>query len=83
MTRFVRERFPARQSDVLNLYLRDQEFRELCHDFGVCATEIERLESSPATGASQRIGQLQELLDELEADIAERLNAPLTKPRRL
>ena len=81
MTRFVRDRFPDRQNEVLGLYLRDLEFRELCHDFGVCVGEIERSAGSPASeAASQRIEQFQELQEELEADIAERLNAPLTEP---
>ena len=82
MTRFVRERFPDRQTEVLGLYLRDPQFRELCHDFGVCAEEIERLVNSSASeGASQRIEQLRELQEELEADIAERLDSPLTESR--
>ena len=81
MTRFVRERFPERQADVLSLYLRDPEFRELCHDFGVCVEEIERVaNSSPSQSAHQRTEQLQELLHELEADITECLNSHLTKP---
>ena len=81
MTRFVRERFPDRQTEVLGLYLRDPEFRELCHDFGVCAEEIERLAGSSASeGARQRTEQLKELQDELEADIAERLNSALADP---
>ena len=81
MTRFVRERFPERQAEVFGLYLRDPEFRELCHDLGVCVREIERLAGPSASeDANQRIQQLQELLDELEADIAERLNSPLVEP---
>lgn len=82
MTRYVRDRFPNRQSEVLGLYLRDPEFRELCHDFGVCAEEIKRLAGSlPAEGTNQRVEQLQELENELEADILERLNSSLVKPR--
>ena len=82
MTRFVRERFPDRQAEILGLYLRDPEFRGLCHDFGVCVEEIERLRGSAASeGTSQRLEQLRELQNELEADIVERLNSTLTKPQ--
>ncbi len=79
MTRFVRERFPDRQAEILGLYLRDPDFRGLCHDFGVCVEEIERLKGSAASeGTNQRIEQLR---DELEADMVERLDSTLTKPQ--
>ena len=82
MTRFVRERFPDRQAEILALYLRDPEFRCLCHDFGVCVEEIERLMGSAASeGTNQRIEQFRELQNELEADIVEWLNSTLTKPQ--
>ena len=76
MAPFVRERFPSRQAEVLDLYLRDPEFRGLCDDFGVSIEEIKRWAgSSVSEGVDQRIEDLQELRVELEADIAERLKS--------
>ena len=80
MTRFVRERFPDRQAEILGLYLGDPEFRGLCHDFGVCVEEIERMTGSAASeDTKQRIEQFRQLQRELEADIVERLDSTLTK----
>ena len=86
MARFVRERFPDREAEILALYLRSQEFRALCHDFGVCIDEIERLNDLnelnefKSESTNQRLEQFRELGSELEADIVEQLNAAFTKP---
>ena len=82
MTRLSRARFPDLQAEIRDVYLRNPEFRGLCHDFGVCVEEIERLRGSAASeGTNQRLEQLRELQNELEADIVERLNSTLTKPQ--
>ena len=79
MTRFVREQFPDRQAEIQGLYLRDPEFRSLCHDFSVCVEEIERLTQSTASDGSKRIDQFRELKSELAVDIVERLDATSTR----
>ena len=86
MTQAVRARFPDREAEILAAYLRSQEFRGLCHDFGVCIEEIERLQrlqdsnDVASESASQRLKQFRELERELETEIVEQLNSALEKP---
>ena len=43
MTFFSRELFPDLQAEIRDVYLRNPEFRGLCHDVGVCLEEVEWL----------------------------------------
>ena len=81
MTRFSRESFPDLQAEIRDVYLRNPEFRGLCHDVSICLEEIEWLKESAALeDTNQRIEQFRELVRELEVEIVEHLNSVLTKP---
>ena len=82
MTQFVHLRFPDRRSEIDALYLASLDFRSLCHDYGVCAKEIDRLIASSETvseSKNQRLEQFRELQFDLEIEIIELLDATLEK----
>jgi hypothetical protein len=81
MTQLVRERFPDGAAEIRDCYVRDLEFRALCHDYGVSVGERRRLTECPSSkDLDQRIEQFRELNRELEMEIIEHLNSALTGP---
>ena len=81
MARFIQQHFPECSVEIEALYLNSLEFREICHDFGVCLEKIERLKTSEdITSASvkQRLEQLSELHHELELEIIDQLQSDIT-----
>ena len=79
MTGSVKERFPRREAEISLLYLIDQDFRSLCHNHAVCVNELGRSLDTPSSYTARRYAQWLELRDELEVEIAEYLDARLTK----
>lgn len=84
MTWIARDRFPDQQAEILDLYLRDWEFRSICHDYGVVVQQIERVTASNmSVSIDPRVEQFRELEQELAGEILDQLQSIFTNPTNL
>ena len=52
--KFVTERLPHVEERAALLYESDEDFRELCDEYGVCSETAMRMESDPRSNAALR-----------------------------
>jgi hypothetical protein len=69
-------RFPTREFEIRQRCVRDPEFRSVCADYEEAAAAL-RYWQKAATEGDRRVEEYQSLLDELEAEILERLDQPI------
>lgn len=70
----VKERFPAQERDITNLYYHDLEFRAICEDYYLCMFYLIkfRKETSETT---QSVEEYEEIKRVLESELLDRLRA--------
>jgi hypothetical protein len=73
-------RFPARKQAIEELAARDEEFRDLCVDFGDAEAELERWENSTGPKREERCAEYAELVNDLAREIEAALDAAAIIP---
>jgi len=67
-------RYPERELDIRRLCRRDVEFMSICSDYGEAALALRNLQTTATSTADVRVNHYSTFLDELEAEILERLS---------
>jgi hypothetical protein len=65
----VVEHFPERRAMVRRLYLKDEQFRSICEDFGLSTDSLRRFVLRPDAHLRPEIDDYRALLRELEQEI--------------
>ena len=73
--RCIAEKFAAAEKEIAELWRRSSEFREVCRDYREAVTSLDRFGRAghDTSGGRTRV-QLEELVDELEDEIASLLH---------
>ena len=77
----IKKRFPEKSDTIALLLVADPKFREICIDYDTCVKALHYWTHSKEREASARIDEYRILVQELEVEIAEVLEA--ANPYRL
>ena len=69
------QRFPAARDHLRHMYLCSQSFQTLCDDYQKCLEALDHWKGSRHVQAAARSREYQELKQDLEVEIEERIGA--------
>ena len=73
--RYVRKRFPRKNSEIDLLLAEDSEFGDICEDYNSCINSLRYWAKSKEPEAEIRVSEYRTLVRELEEEMAEALDA--------